>query len=322
MKTPYGSRLEKDGIKTIYMRRFNHYDLTRIIRLAYYYYVNNIDMIISYLHEANVYAFLAKILYLRKTTHIVQVRSRESEMRGIEKALNVLAMRSADQIITNSCKISNFIREYFKQDMDKIIVIPNGTENKHHEEKQNSKRFRFGIVGKDTVEKNIEMFIGTAKKLLNEDLNSEFHLCGKNLGDDSRFLKNIAKGQQASFYFHGEIDDIDEFYRSIDVYLSCSNSEGLPNAVMEAMANGIPVIATDVGGVSEIVRHGETGFIVRPGDADMMLHYCRMLMADPELRTRIGRNGKDYIRDKYSLEKMICNFEIAIDKHCSFAPMQ
>jgi glycosyltransferase involved in cell wall biosynthesis len=80
--------------------------------------------------------------------------------------------------------------------------------------------------------------------------------------------------------------------------------EGLPNSVLESMAAGLPVIATDAGGTKEAVVDGETGMLVPPSDAVSLARVIGQLLADPDLRMRFGEAGRRRIAERFSLERM------------------
>jgi glycosyltransferase involved in cell wall biosynthesis len=91
----------------------------------------------------------------------------------------------------------------------------------------------------------------------------------------------------------GERDDVPGLLSDADVFVLASRSEGLPLSVIEAMAAGLPVVASDVGGVGELVREGETGLLVPPGDPAALGDALRLLLADRGLRRRLGSGGRE-----------------------------
>ena len=101
----------------------------------------------------------------------------------------------------------------------------------------------------------------------------------------------------------GERDDVPELLAAVDVFVLSSRSEGMPISILEAMAAGLPVVASAVGGVPELVVDGETGVLVPPGDPDALAEALRRLLQDPELRRRLGAGGRERARDEFSLER-------------------
>jgi glycosyltransferase involved in cell wall biosynthesis len=90
----------------------------------------------------------------------------------------------------------------------------------------------------------------------------------------------------------GPRGDVSEVLARSDVFVLSSRSEGFPVSILEAMAAGLPVVATDVGGVAEAVVHDETGYLVPPGDPRALAEALERLVADPDLRRRLGESGR------------------------------
>ena len=112
-------------------------------------------------------------------------------------------------------------------------------------------------------------------------------------------------GIAAQVTFLGVRDDIAELLAASDGFVLSSAWEGMPNVVMEALAAGRPVVATRVGGVSELVEAGKSGFLVPPGDPAALSQAMRQLMRLPaEHRHQMGLTGRNHIAAHYSLEAM------------------
>jgi glycosyltransferase involved in cell wall biosynthesis len=99
----------------------------------------------------------------------------------------------------------------------------------------------------------------------------------------------------------GERDDVPDLLAGADVFVLASASEGMPISVLEAMAAGLPVVASRVGGVPEVVADGETGLLVPPGSPQELAEALRRLLADPELRQRLGDAGRIRVRERFDL---------------------
>jgi glycosyltransferase involved in cell wall biosynthesis len=104
-------------------------------------------------------------------------------------------------------------------------------------------------------------------------------------------------------------DDIRELLNLIDIFVLSSVSEGLPLSVIEAMAASKPVVATDVGGLPEIVIPDETGFLVKAGNAHDLAARLEVLLEDDNLRRRMGIRGRKVVEEKFSLDVMIDNYQ-------------
>jgi glycosyltransferase involved in cell wall biosynthesis len=127
---------------------------------------------------------------------------------------------------------------------------------------------------------------------------------------DGPYLKEIQNmaaelGLDRRIQFLGNRSDIPELLAESDIFLLPSNWEGLPISILEAMRAGLPVIATNVGGVAEAVTDGVTGFLVAAQDVDQLRTRLRELMESPDLMFRMGQNGRDRYEADFQIESMV-----------------
>jgi glycosyltransferase involved in cell wall biosynthesis len=97
-------------------------------------------------------------------------------------------------------------------------------------------------------------------------------------------------------------------YRAADIAVLASQSESLPNFLIEAQAHGLPVVADDIGGVRECFRPGETGWAVPPGDADAFLAALTPLLADPAQRASAGLAAQTFAREAFSPARQLLRY--------------
>jgi glycosyltransferase involved in cell wall biosynthesis len=158
------------------------------------------------------------------------------------------------------------------------------------------------FVGRLVPQKNPELFVDLAVRLVRDLPNRRltFEVAGD--GPLRRSLEKLvsesgfAAGQ---FLFSGTATNIDKVYQQSDIVVLTSEHEGTPNVILEAMARGIPVVATSVGGVPEVLDH-ERGFLVQSGDLEGLVIASKKLISDPDLRRRLGENGIQYVGDNHS----------------------
>ena len=105
--------------------------------------------------------------------------------------------------------------------------------------------------------------------------------------------------------FAGEVDDVARRLSRGQLYVLTSNWEGLPRSIIEAMRAGLPVVASNVGGVSEMVRDGENGFLVEPGNVEQLSERLQKVLSDPELRQRMGEKSRRYFEEGFRFEEMV-----------------
>jgi glycosyltransferase involved in cell wall biosynthesis len=131
---------------------------------------------------------------------------------------------------------------------------------------------------------------------------------------DSALLSSLlalrsALGLCDCFHFLGESESVSSLYRRASVFCLLSRTEGLPNVVLEAMAAGVPVVATNAGGTGEIITHGSTGFLTAIGDVeDAAQHICSVLLS-PNLAGEISDSARNRLESVFSLERMMTSLE-------------
>lgn len=113
-----------------------------------------------------------------------------------------------------------------------------------------------------------------------------------------------ARGLDKAVHLAGVRSDVAALLACADVFLLPSKVEGFPNAVMEAMAAAVPVVASGVGGIPDLVRHGQNGFLHAADDVDAMARSVLTLIADAEMRARFGDAGHKRIVGEFSLQKL------------------
>lgn len=106
-------------------------------------------------------------------------------------------------------------------------------------------------------------------------------------------------------WFPGQRDNVPELLQAFDVFVLPSLAEGISNTILEAMATGLPVVATDVGGNGELVSHGNTGYLVPSKNAELMADAIRRYAEDPELRATHGQRARSIVESKFDLSTMV-----------------
>ena len=108
-----------------------------------------------------------------------------------------------------------------------------------------------------------------------------------------------------NFRFVGKISDMSAYLRQADLFVLPSRSEGFSNALIEAMANGLPMVATDVGGNAEAVQDGVSGFIVPPGSAPALAEAILRLLSSPEAASEMGRSARERVERCFTEDAML-----------------
>jgi len=166
-------------------------------------------------------------------------------------------------------------------------------------------RFAVGWIGRMTAVKRTDDVLIAFKSL--RDSGVDAVLCMVGDGPDRVPLEQRAHdlGVARDTVFLGYQEDVAPFYAAFDVLVLPSGNEGTPVTVIEALAAERPVVATRVGGVPDVVRDGEDGFLVEAGATDDLADRLGRLARDPDLRARMGRKGRERVLPRYAVERLV-----------------
>jgi glycosyltransferase involved in cell wall biosynthesis len=162
-----------------------------------------------------------------------------------------------------------------------------------------------GYTGRITRVKNLDLLFDAFKLVLPDFPSLHLVLAGE--GDMRPSLENQAKrlGIENAISWVGFCSNIPRFLSAIDIYVQPSANEGLSLSILEAMAAEKPVIATRVGGTKEIINDGSTGLLIESGLAPSLAKALKTLTVNAELRSRIARKAREFVRKEYNIQKMV-----------------
>ncbi len=118
-----------------------------------------------------------------------------------------------------------------------------------------------------------------------------------------------ARGLERRVQFLGHREDVAQLLAEADVFVLPSRSEAFPNGAIEAMAAGLPVVASATGGLLDLIEHGHTGLLFEPGNAEALADALRHLFTDRGIAAGIGQRAQAQVRQRYSFERMVRSFE-------------
>ena len=233
---------------------------------------------------------------------------------AIYNALDRFFLRFSTKIIAVSdtiklALVNSGVKEY------RIKVIPNavegGCEEKFHIKNNRRKireslnihqeEFIVGYVGRLSSEKGVHYLIDSISMLNNADVPLKALIIGE--GPQGPELKRLVKdkGIENLFIFAGFQTNIEVWLSVLDAFALPSLTEGTPMALLEAMAFGIPVVATNVGGVPKIIKNKENGLLVNPRDPTALAQAIKTLFQDNLFRKNISDNAAIMIKQKYNI---------------------
>jgi glycosyltransferase involved in cell wall biosynthesis len=166
-------------------------------------------------------------------------------------------------------------------------------------------RFTVGWIGRMTGVKRTTDVLLAFKRLQEHGVDACLCLVGDGPERDQLERRAHELGIMKRTLFLGYQEDVAPFYAAFDAMILPSGNEGTPVSAIEALAAGRPVVATRVGGVSDVVRDGEDGFLVEPGAVDDLADRLARLAGDADLRRRMGEAGRARVIPRYSVGRLV-----------------
>ena len=165
-----------------------------------------------------------------------------------------------------------------------------------------SGEIRLLFAGRFAPEKGIDLILDAAQLLTEQGNSIHLDLVGDGpLADELR--RHPFAISQPSVSFHGWVDDgaaLDRFFSQADIFVHPSRSEGIPKVLLKAMAHGLPIVTTTVGGIPDLITDGMTGLLIPPNDAPLVAEAIQTLISDPAYSWRLGCSAREFARQHTS----------------------
>lgn len=272
------------------------------------------ELLVSYTRNANVFSGLA----WRLCGASGFVWNQADEGLNLEGELaSRMAVSLTPCFISNSAGGASFLQERYGVPSSKLKIIRNGIALARPAKNRTEWRQRLGLSDDDFVAcmvANISLFkdhdtlLAAWQKVLKLSVPTTPFLllagrCDRPKEDISRLVYDLKLGDTIRFL--GAVDDVAGLLEACDLFVYSSRSEGLPNAVVEAMASGLPVVGSDIPGIREAVGEAGAGFLAQPGDPARLAQNIVKLMDDPLLRKRYSENLRNRAMSEFSLPRML-----------------
>ena len=241
----------------------------------------------------------------------------------LSQLLLLFTARCAKINVAVSESVKQVLKKSFYLNEEKIVVVKNGVptpketdKSKRDGESGGRKKFNFSAGGPNIIAvgrliaiKGQDQLIDAAPKVLQHFPNARFTFLGT--GPLKSALEQRAKNRGIADHcqFPGSTNEVPSYLENSDIYVTTSHHEGIPVATLEAMAWGVPVVASDVSGNSDIVRDETTGLLYPLGDSDKLSQAILRLLDNPSLAHTFASNGEKFIKDEFSFNKMVSHYE-------------
>lgn len=200
-----------------------------------------------------------------------------------------------------------------------IIVVPIGIDTNEFRPSIEFSHLKkeFGIKNNEKIItflgrlfplKGTRYFVEASKNILKKYPNSKFILLGDG-PQKNELIKLTEKINYSKFIFPGYREkDLGAFLNLSDIMVLPSLSEGLPNAILEAYACGIPVVATDVGGVRDILKNNLNGYLIKPKDSEAIVKGVLKILKNKKIAQKMGKHNRNFVVANYSISKVVKRF--------------
>lgn len=310
--------LERHGVEVVMLGSRNGAGPGAIIRLRRHLAEINADLVHAHLPSAGVIARLSSRVPVVYTEHNLS-----DSYRRPTRILNRLTYSLNSAVTAVSEAVADSVSGYGGP---AVRVIPNGVVVAVSPEEAAAARDELGLretqelvvhVGNIRPHKGHANLIGAARRLARHRPDAAVVSIGgeKHPGDLER-VRRLASSQgvEGTIRFLGRRPDARAFLAAADVVVNPSDFEGLPVVLLEAMALGRPVVATDVGGVDSVLTHEDSGLLVPPGDPEALAEAIVRVLDDPSLAARLGEAGREVVEKHHGLEGMVRAFEAVYEK--------
>jgi len=308
----WADKIRRLGIDVIEIERKKNMEIKRLSQLIKLLRHIKPKIVHTFLFSANSYGRIAAIIC--RVPIIIASERNLPEIGKDKTAYQIYIDRFlslfSDAIICNSMKASITLRRYAFNG-NKLYTVYNGirTDNYVYISRVMTERKIpvIGTVCRLSPQKNIKLFIDMAHSLLKQGYDLKFMIIGD--GPDRRNLENYAQslGIRNRILFTGDQSDVRKFLSNMDIFVLTSSYEGMSNALMEAMATGLPVIASNVGGNSELIIDGKTGYLFQSNNLGQLVEKVAYLLNYPDSAKDLGEQGRERIINDFSADKMVEN---------------
>ncbi|HYM80225.1 MAG TPA: glycosyltransferase [Candidatus Limnocylindria bacterium] len=300
-------------------RIYDPQGLRGLLRLIHHTFAFKPDVIHGYLFGPNLFAVLAGRL-CRVRAVVVAKRNVDTFESPRQAWLQSLAHRWATHVTAVSETVADTVVKLGVR-RERVIVIPNGVDAERFvHAPPGDARARLGLNGGDPLIGSVGCL--AARKDYATLLEALALLAGRGrafqaalVGDGPERAPLEARAHELGIagrvHFLGERSDVERLLPAMHVFVLSSREEGIPNALLEAMAAGRAAVATAVGGTPEVMQDGETGWMVPPGNPERLAAAIEAALADPAEAERRGRNAQRHAREALSIEAMVQRHEDA-----------
>ena len=276
------------------------------------------DVLVSFMAEPNFRSIIAARKLKVKTVISVRNDPKKEYPTFLYRFLARRLYKRADGIVFQTDEAMQFFSEKIRK---KSAVIMNSVDPVFFNTQKTAEDYCVA-VGRLTAQKNYPMMIKAFRNILEDFPDKKLFIYGEGELKDSIYNLIIEEGVAENIKIAGRTDNVPDVLSRAEVFLMTSDYEGMPNALLEAMAAGVPVICTDCpcGGPKMVIEDGINGFLIGTGDSEALTEKLKIIFSDSELKRKLSDNAKlsaknflpDIINAKWQeyLENIVSDIEV------------
>jgi len=315
MDAPRAPELTDSGVEVHYVTRGTLDGFSRIVPLIRLYKEHQIHVAHCWLPVANLWGKLSASL-----AHVPVIIHGERIATPPRQRLNRVGqrflLRRTTCFLGNSEAVRTMLARYKLALPERTRVIPNGIRPETwrsgtpRDEALRSlglptDRPVVGMVSRLVEAKNVPCLVRAAARLQSRQPPPVFWVAGDGPARPEAEAEVARLGLQGSFFFLGDRRDVPQLMNAMDVSCLCSHYEGFPNAVIEAMAAGRPVVATNTPGTDQVITHEDTGLLSPDDDDEALARNLDRVLSDDALRARLIQAGTALVERRYTMDRMV-----------------
>ena len=305
-RTPISLRMEEAGIRILYLDKKPGLDLSMFSKLAKIMRREKPDVVHTHLNVIKYAAVSAKLAGIRRSVHTVHNVAQEEAEGTLQKITNKIYFRLGWSVpVALSPEVQRTIVSFYGMQEEKVPMICNGVDLTRCIPKTGydlAEPAQLLHIGRFNYQKNHRGLLEAFARILEKEPGCCLNLVGD--GELRQEIEGFAEelGIREKIIFHGSQSDVHPFLHDADIFLLPSQFEGMPMTIIEAMGTGLPVVASAVGGVPDMLRNGESGILVSR-EPEAVAEAVLQLLQQKELRKTLGENAREDSR-RFSAEYM------------------
>ncbi len=309
-KTPISRRMEKAGVRILYLDKKLGLDVSMVTKLAKIMGREKPDVVHTHLDVIKYAVAAAKLSGVRRCVHTVHNVAQEEAEGTLQKIINTVYFKLGWSVpVALSPEVQRTIVSFYGMKEEKVPVIYNGVDLSRCLPKTDyelSVPAKLLHVGRFNYQKNHRGLLDAFALILQKNPNCCLNLLGD--GELRPEIEAYAEelGIQKKVVFHGSQSNVYPYLQAADMFLLPSKFEGMPMTIIEAMGTGLPVVASAVGGVPDMLRNGESGMLVSQ-EPQAVADAVLKLLGQETLRRTLGERAR---RDstQFSAEHMAASY--------------